>query len=133
LRWHLGGLFGHDRGHSGSQSRLDRIHLGTFPPGANALLYRGQDAVIFFDPFQEIRDVQKGISLQPDIYEGRLHPGQNTRDSTLADAPGQTMFLFALEIHLDDLPVFQNRDLGLVAGSRDHHLFCHALLLGRSA
>ena len=84
------------------------------------LLHAAYDLVVFFVVLEEIRDVEKRVPVQPDIHKSRLHARQDARYAALMDAPGQGIFVFALEINFDDLVVLEYRHLRLVAVGRNH-------------
>jgi hypothetical protein len=49
--------------------------------------YRSNNVVVVFEIFQEIADVQEGIAIQADIYEGRLHAGKHARNTAFVNTP----------------------------------------------
>ena len=93
------------------------------PP--RTLLFPRNDAVEVFVFFKEIRDVQERIAFQSQIDERRLHPRQHARNSSFMDASRQGILRPPLKVNLDQLVVFENRHLGLVAVRRNHQLFTH--------
>jgi len=38
---------------------------------------------------KEVRDVEKGVSFQTYVHEGRLHAGKDARNTALMDTPGK--------------------------------------------
>ncbi len=78
-----------------------------------------------FQVFDEIGDVEEGVAVQPDVYEGRLHPGQDPGDPAFVDAADQSELFLALNVNFDDSPLFQQGHLGLVGRSGNHHLLGH--------
>jgi hypothetical protein len=80
---------------------LLRSLLRTFRP----LIAR--DVVDVLVVFQEVRHVQERVPLQSQIHERRLHPGQNACDASFMNAPGERVFVGALEVHLAQLVLFE--------------------------
>ncbi len=81
--------------------------------------------------FEEVRDVQERVPLQPYIDKCRLHPGQDTRDAPLMDTARQRILVGALEINFHQLIVFNQRYLGLVPIGRNHQFLAHRSSLSR--
>jgi len=82
------------------------------------LLARDLVEVLVF--FKEIGDVEKRVSFQAEIDEGRLHSWQNARHAAFMNAARERILVSALEINLDELIVFEKRNPGLVPIGRDH-------------
>src|SRR5689334_16739374 len=47
--------------------------------------YRSNDVVVIFLVFQKIADVEEGVAIQPDVYEGRLHAGKHACYTAFVD------------------------------------------------
>jgi hypothetical protein len=86
---------------------------------------RRRNGFVVFQFLEEIGDVEEGIPVEADVYEGRLHPGENPGDLTLVDTPHQPRFLFSLHIKFNNLVVLQQRDLGLVRRRGNNHFLRH--------
>ena len=56
--------------------------------------------------FQEVRYVEEGVALEPNIDKCRLHAGQNAGDLSVVDRTGQRVFIFAFVIDFRELIVF---------------------------
>jgi hypothetical protein len=56
---------------------------------------------IFTMFFEEIRYVQEGVALKPQVHKCGLHSGKHARDTPFMDAACQRVFLAALEIDLN--------------------------------
>jgi hypothetical protein len=56
---------------------------------------------IFAMFFEEIRYVQEGVALEPQVHKCGLHSGKHARDTPFMDAARQRVFLAALEIDLN--------------------------------
>jgi hypothetical protein len=78
--------------------------------------------VIFLVLEKEIRNVEEGVSIQPNVHESRLHPGKHPADAALIDPPQQPHVSVALIIHFHQLVVFHDSQLRLVRRRRDEHL-----------
>jgi hypothetical protein len=70
--------------------------------------------------FKEVRDVEEAVAFETKVYKRGLHPGQHSRDSPFVNAAGQRILVGPLKKHLDQLPVFENGNFGLVAVLADH-------------
>ena len=70
--------------------------------------------------FEEVRHVEEAVAFETHVNERRLHSGQYSRDSPLVDTAGQRILVGPLKIHLNQLPVFENRDFRLVTVLADH-------------
>jgi hypothetical protein len=57
------------------------LHFFDFP------FYRSNNVVVVFKIFKEIADVQEGVAIQADVYEGRLHARQHARNTAFVDTP----------------------------------------------
>jgi hypothetical protein len=57
--------------------------------------------VVIFKIFENVADVQEGISVEADIDEGGLHTRKDAGDAAFVDATDQREFLFALDINFD--------------------------------
>jgi hypothetical protein len=89
------------------------------------LLCGGDQGVILFHVLKEVRDVEEGIAVQTHVDERGLHAGEDPGDSALVDASGEAVFVFSLEIDLDDLIVLEDGHLGLVWRRGDYQLLGH--------
>jgi len=69
-----------------------------------------------------VRHVQKGAFFLADVHEGGLHPRKNGADGPLVDVPDHPLLFRALHQDLDELPVLQDGDPGLVGRYVDHDL-----------
>ena len=69
---------------------------------AKDLARRGWKVVINFakdkSKADEVARACKGIAIQADVYEGRLHSGEHAGDAALIDAANQREFFLALDI-----------------------------------
>jgi hypothetical protein len=57
--------------------------------------------IVVFEIFEDVADVQKGIAIQADIHESRLHAGQDASNPAFVDAADECKFLFALDVNFD--------------------------------
>ena len=76
---------------------------------------------------QDIRGMQKGGTLQTDIDEGRLHPGQHAADPASIDIADQAALAGTLNMHLLQDAVLDEGDTGLLWGDIDQQLFAHKI------
>jgi hypothetical protein len=53
--------------------------------GLGGLVF-GDDVIELFDFFQEVSDVQEGVAIEANLYEGRLHAGKHASYFSLVDA-----------------------------------------------
>ena len=110
-----GGLL-HDGGLRGGRRSLSRLCIE-----ADCLRFRlFENFVEFFLVLEEeIRNVEKGISVEADVHECRLHPGQHPADSPFIDSSYQPHIRISLKIHFHQLVVFHDGQLRLVRRRRD--------------
>jgi hypothetical protein len=74
---------------------------------------------------QEVRNVEKCITLQAEVHKRGLHAGEYASDAPLVDTTGERILVGPLEMNLHQLIVFQQRHSGLVPIGRDHHFLAH--------
>src|SRR5947199_152706 len=58
----------------------------------------------------DLVDVEEAVLLQPDLYECRLHPGQDVVDGAEVDVAGDRPLLRPLEVDLGDDAVLEDGD-----------------------
>ena len=85
----------------------------------------GLEALEFLDGVDDLRDVEERVALEPDVDEGRLHPGQDFRDPALVDVADHAALMLALDEDLDDLVVLEDGDPRFVVARGDDHLLVH--------
>src|SRR5690242_5665794 len=79
--------------------------------------------IVVFKILEDVADVQKGVPIEADIDERRLHPGKDPRHSAFVDASDQRELFFALDVDFDQLTFFQNCDAPLMGGRGNNQLF----------
>jgi hypothetical protein len=57
--------------------------------------------IVILKIFENVADVQKGITVESDIDESGLHTGKDASDSAFVDAADEGEFFFALDVNLD--------------------------------
>jgi hypothetical protein len=57
--------------------------------------------IVVLKIFENVADVQKGITVESDIDESGLHTGKDASDSAFVDAADEGEFFFALDVNLD--------------------------------
>jgi hypothetical protein len=81
----------------------------------SALAFSGlidDDAFELFFFVKEIRDVQKCIALEADIYESRLHSREHAHYAAFVNVADNPLIAFAaLDVELGNFVVFDDRDL----------------------
>lgn len=88
------------------------------------------DLVVILAMFLEkVGHVKEGVPLEAQVHEGGLHARQNPSHSPLVDAPGQGVFIRALEVNFYQLILFENRHPRFVAIGGNHQFFAHSTLL----
>ena len=90
---------------------------------------RGEDLVVLFCIFYEIRNIQKSVLFQSNIHKGGLHPGKHLGHPPFVDVSQYSPTTVALDVQFRNLIVFQDCYLGLERGAIHYHLFDHQLLL----
>ena len=83
-------------GQSGSAALLKAKHL---------LFNAGHDLVVLVVILEKVGNVKKGVALEADVNECRLHSGQNPRDPSFVNTAGERIFLLSLVINLNYLIV----------------------------
>ena len=86
-------------------------------------------ALVLFEVFDDVGDVEEGVALEPEVDEGRLHPGQDLRHAALVDVADDGAMPRPLHPQLDDLPLIEHGDARLVSRRIDHDLPRHAARL----
>ncbi len=77
-------------------------------------------------------DVEKPVTLEPDLDEGGLHAGQNLRDPALVDIADDAALPLPFDEDFRDQVVFENGHHRFVAIRGDDHLFGHSQTPGSS-
>ena len=99
--------------------RLDDVRRDRgFPVG-------GFELVELVGRADDVGDVEEPVTLQAEIDEGRLHPGQHLRDPALVDVADHPAIPLPLDEELDHLVVLENRDHRFVVVRGDDHLLVH--------
>ena len=75
---------------------------------------------------EDLGHVEKSVSLETDINEGRLHAGQDCRDPAFVDVADHAALPLALDENFRDQIVLEDGHPRFVAGRGDHHLLVHA-------
>src|SRR5262249_5004679 len=57
--------------------------------------------IVVFEIFEDVADVQEGVTVEADIDEGGLHTGEDASNAALVDATDQRELFFALDINFD--------------------------------
>jgi energy-coupling factor transporter transmembrane protein EcfT len=57
--------------------------------------------IVILKIFENVADVQEGVTVETDIDEGGLHSGEDAGDAAFVDATDQREFFFALDINFD--------------------------------
>jgi len=55
--------------------------------------------IVIFKIFENVADIQKGVAIQADVHESRLHSGKDASDFALVDAADEGELFFALDIN----------------------------------
>jgi hypothetical protein len=93
--------------------------------GHRGLAVAGFELIELVGRADDVGDVEEPVTLQAEIDEGRLHPGQHLRDPALVDVPDHAAIALALDEELDHLVVLENRDHRFVVVRGDDHLLVH--------
>ena len=67
--------------------------------------------------FEEVGDVEKGVALESDVDECRLHSRQDPGDAAFVDGARERVLVLTLKIDFGKLFVFHHRNLSFVRGS----------------
>jgi len=54
--------------------------------------------IVVFEVFEHIADVEKGVAIQADVDESRLHAGENASNLAFVDAADERELFFALDV-----------------------------------
>jgi hypothetical protein len=81
--------------------------------------------IVVFEVFEDIADVEKGVAIQADVDESRLHAWENASNLAFVDAADEREHFLPLEVELDKLSFFQNRDSALVRARGYNQFFRH--------
>jgi hypothetical protein len=57
--------------------------------------------IVVFEIFEHIADIQKRVSIQADVHECGLHPGEDPRDFSFVDAADERELFLTLNVDLD--------------------------------
>ena len=89
------------------------------------VLNRGNDFVVLFGIFEEVRNVKEGVSLEADIHECGLHAGQDFRYLTFIYVADDALRSVPLDVKLNELVVLEDRKLGLLRCRGNDQFFLH--------
>jgi hypothetical protein len=81
-----------------------RSTVPRLPAIARLILRQGVN--LFLVLFKKIRDVEKGVPLQAQIDEGRLHARKHARHPAFVNTAGQRIFVRPLKINFNQLILF---------------------------
>jgi hypothetical protein len=87
----------------------DRLARQGFGVHRHGNLWRGRGVrlrmpvtvIVIFQILENVADVQEGVAVEPDIYEGRLHARKHPRDPALINTTDQRELFFALDVNFD--------------------------------
>jgi hypothetical protein len=57
--------------------------------------------IVVFKIFEDVTDIEEGVSVETDVHESRLHTGKDACDFAFVDASDEGEFLFALDVDFD--------------------------------
>jgi len=57
--------------------------------------------IVVFEIFENVADVEEGVTVQADVHESGLHAGKDAGDFSFVDAADEREFLFALDVNFD--------------------------------
>jgi hypothetical protein len=89
------------------------------------ILVAGLEPLEFLDSVDDLGDVEKRVTLEADVNERGLHPGEDLGDPPLVDIADDTARFLALDEDLDDLIVLEDGDPRVEVARGDDHLLVH--------
>jgi hypothetical protein len=92
-------------------------------PDRLGLLVGGPEAVEVVYLVTDVGHVKKGVLLEAEIDESRLHSGQDARHPSLVDVPDDAALPPPLDLHLGDPPVLKDGHPRLAVPGGDEKLF----------
>jgi hypothetical protein len=115
------------------RNRLRGRPVGRKPAGSGAIVGDGGNVVFvvtgelleLLDGVDDLSDVEEGVALEPDVDEGRLHPGEHLRHPPFVDVADHAALILALDEDFDDLVVLEYGDARVVRPRGDDHLLVH--------
>jgi hypothetical protein len=57
--------------------------------------------IVVFEVFEDIADIQKGVAVQADVDESRLHARENASNLAFVDAADERELFFTLDVDFD--------------------------------
>jgi hypothetical protein len=57
--------------------------------------------IVVFKIFEDVTNVEEGVTVETDVDESRLHTRKDAGDFTFVDAADEGEFFFALDVNLD--------------------------------
>jgi hypothetical protein len=87
----------------------ERFSGKNFNGRGTAAVFRGNagrllvpvSVVVILEIFENVTDIQEGITIQADIDECRLHTGKNAGDSAFVNAADERELFFTLDVDFD--------------------------------
>ena len=86
----------------------------------------GLEAVELLEGGDDVGDVEEAVALETEVNERRLHAGQHLRHPALVEIADDAALTLALDEHLGDQIVLEDRDPRFVGARGDDHLLGHA-------
>jgi hypothetical protein len=57
--------------------------------------------IVVFEVFEDIADIEKGVAIQADVDESRLHAWENASNLAFVDAADERELFFTLDVDFD--------------------------------
>ena len=72
--------------------RRERLHVG---------FWMHMAVIVIFEVFKHVADVEKGVAIEPDVDESRLHAGKHAGDAAFVDTADERELFFAFDVNFD--------------------------------
>jgi hypothetical protein len=106
------------------QALLDRTVPVGPAVGADLRLFLGREQVLA-PLLENVGYVEKGVALETQGDEGRLHAGNHACDAALVEVADDAAVCLTLDEQLGDDAVLEQRDLCLASGAANDQLLGH--------
>jgi hypothetical protein len=81
--------------------------------------------IVILQILEHVADVQEGVAIEANFDECRLHAGEDARYFSFVNATDEGELFLALNVNLDQLTFFHNRDSAFVRACGNYQFFRH--------
>jgi hypothetical protein len=93
-------IAGTGQGFTGKNFDRGTIRGGQGGHGCWRLLVR-MPVIVVLEVFEDVADVQEGVAVETNVYEGGLHAGEDAGDFSFVDTADEREFFFPLDVDFD--------------------------------